>query len=106
MIALLCLVFPLSAAFTAPAFSRRTFTALCSTPEPEISAVDRAPGAPATVPEPPAVTSAAPEFIEGTKQAEYGVSLEIPETYVKCGKCQSTYGIALEDLGDERSKGW
>jgi hypothetical protein len=69
--------------------------------------MDRAPGAPATVPQPPAVASAAPaSFIEGTKQAEYGVSLELPETYVKCGKCQSTYSIALDDLGDERSKGW
>ena len=34
-----------------------------------------------------------------SQQAEYGKSLEYPETYVKCGKCQSVYAIKEEDLG-------
>lgn len=39
-----------------------------------------------------------------SQQAEYGQSLEFPETYVKCGKCQSVYAIKEEDLG-EKGKG-
>ena len=36
-----------------------------------------------------------------SQQAEYGQSLEFPETYVKCGKCQSVYAIKEQDLGDK-----
>ena len=36
-----------------------------------------------------------------SQQAEYGQSLEYPETYVKCGKCQSVYAIQEKDLGEK-----
>jgi predicted Zn finger-like uncharacterized protein len=41
----------------------------------------------------------------GVKQAEYGISLELPATHVRCGKCQTIYAIAEEDLGPPRSRG-
>mmetsp|Transcript_33011 Transcript_33011/g.68763 ORF Transcript_33011/g.68763 Transcript_33011/m.68763 type:complete len:212 (-) Transcript_33011:533-1168(-) len=39
-----------------------------------------------------------------TKQAEYGKSLELPNTYVKCGKCQTCFSVAPEDLGNGRGR--
>jgi predicted Zn finger-like uncharacterized protein len=42
---------------------------------------------------------------ESIKQAEYGVSLELPPTHVRCGKCQTIYAVAEEDLGPPRSRG-
>ena len=36
-----------------------------------------------------------------SQQAEYGKSLDMPDTYVKCGKCQSVYAIKEEDLGSK-----
>mmetsp|Transcript_2673 Transcript_2673/g.3965 ORF Transcript_2673/g.3965 Transcript_2673/m.3965 type:complete len:211 (-) Transcript_2673:293-925(-) len=39
-----------------------------------------------------------------SKQAEYGKSLELPDTYVRCGACHSHFAIAEEDLGT-RGKG-
>jgi predicted Zn finger-like uncharacterized protein len=38
------------------------------------------------------------------KQPEYGVSLDVPNTYVRCSSCQSHYAITPEDLG-ARGKG-
>lgn len=39
-----------------------------------------------------------------SNQAEYGKSLELPETYVKCGKCQTCYAVKPEDLGNGRGR--
>eukprot|EP00546_Thalassionema_frauenfeldii_P006423 CAMPEP_0178930068 /NCGR_PEP_ID=MMETSP0786-20121207/21005_1 /TAXON_ID=186022 /ORGANISM="Thalassionema frauenfeldii, Strain CCMP 1798" /LENGTH=210 /DNA_ID=CAMNT_0020606505 /DNA_START=81 /DNA_END=713 /DNA_ORIENTATION=+ len=39
-----------------------------------------------------------------SKQAEYGKSLELPDTYVRCGNCYTSFAIAPDDLG-ERGKG-
>lgn len=39
-----------------------------------------------------------------SKQAEYGQSLELPDTYIKCGSCHSVFAISPDDLG-ERGKG-
>lgn len=37
-----------------------------------------------------------------SQQAEYGQgTVELPDTYVKCGKCQSVYAIKEEDLGSK-----
>jgi hypothetical protein len=40
----------------------------------------------------------------GNQQAEYGKSLELPSTYVRCGGCQSHFALTEDDLG-ERGKG-
>lgn len=39
-----------------------------------------------------------------SKQAEYGKSLELPDTYVNCGNCHTSFAISPDDLG-ERGKG-
>ncbi len=36
--------------------------------------------------------------------AAAGESLPLPQTYITCGKCNSLFAIAEEDLG--RGKGW
>ena len=41
----------------------------------------------------------------GSKQPLYGKELDLPDTYVRCGKCQTIYALTEEDLGD-RGKGW
>lgn len=41
---------------------------------------------------------------QATKQGEYGDSLEYPDTYVKCGKCQAVYAITEDDLGKGRGR--
>lgn len=33
-------------------------------------------------------------------QASYGKDLPLPETYVKCGNCQSVFALTPENLGD------
>lgn len=46
-------------------------------------------------------------FAEGdtkNKQPEYGQSLALPDSYVRCGGCQSHFALTPEDLG-ERGKG-
>jgi len=35
------------------------------------------------------------------QQSEYGKTLPLPDTYVKCGRCQSTFAMRESDLGDE-----
>jgi|Transcript_15654 predicted Zn finger-like uncharacterized protein len=35
-----------------------------------------------------------------SKQKEYGQSLELPTTYVRCGRCQSVYAMTADDLGN------
>jgi cold-inducible RNA-binding protein len=38
------------------------------------------------------------------KQAEYGRSLPIPDTYVRCGRCATSYALALSDLGSGKGR--
>jgi predicted Zn finger-like uncharacterized protein len=33
------------------------------------------------------------------RQALYGTMLEMPDTYVRCGKCQTAYAMTADDLG-------
>lgn len=35
------------------------------------------------------------------QQNEYGETLPLPDTYVRCGKCQTAYAITEEDLGEK-----
>mmetsp|Transcript_17606 Transcript_17606/g.24828 ORF Transcript_17606/g.24828 Transcript_17606/m.24828 type:complete len:229 (-) Transcript_17606:126-812(-) len=39
-----------------------------------------------------------------SKQTEYGKTLELPETYVRCGKCQSAFPITPDDLGEGKGR--
>jgi predicted Zn finger-like uncharacterized protein len=34
-----------------------------------------------------------------SRQSLYGTTLDMPNTYVRCGKCQTSYAISEEDLG-------
>lgn len=34
-----------------------------------------------------------------SNQEKYGVSLELPDTYVRCGRCSTAFAIKTEDLG-------
>ena len=34
-------------------------------------------------------------------QPEYGKSLEVPETYVRCGRCETSYSLKESDLGEK-----
>ena len=34
-------------------------------------------------------------------QPEYGKSLEIPNTYVRCGRCDTSYALKESDLGEK-----
>ena len=45
-------------------------------------------------------TTTAAVAAAANKQSQYGVSLEYPSTYVRCGKCGSIYAIEQADLGD------
>lgn len=38
------------------------------------------------------------------KQAEYGQSLELPGTYVRCGACRAHFAIAPDDLGKGKGR--
>ncbi len=42
--------------------------------------------------------------VEAAAAAAAGESLPLPQTYITCGKCNSLFAIAEEDLG--RGKGW
>ena len=47
-------------------------------------------------------TTSTTQLLEtASQQAEYGKSLELPKTYVKCGKCQTVYAVQASDLGDK-----
>lgn len=35
------------------------------------------------------------------QQAQYGTDLDLPASYVRCGKCQSIYALTEDDLGDK-----
>lgn len=37
-------------------------------------------------------------------QAEYGRSLPIPDTYVRCGRCGTSYALTLSDLGNGKGR--
>ena len=42
--------------------------------------------------------------LQMSQQAEYGQSLEMPDTYASCGRCQTVYAITENDLGNGRGR--
>lgn len=34
------------------------------------------------------------------QQADYGQNMELPTTYAQCGRCQSSFALKEEDLGE------
>jgi predicted Zn finger-like uncharacterized protein len=66
-------------------------------------AADPAPAAPAA-PAPAAsftTTSSSTSSSSTNQQALYGVSLEMPSSYVRCGQCQTVYALKGEDFGSQ-----
>lgn len=41
---------------------------------------------------------------DNDRQAQYGQSLELPKSYVRCGQCQTLYALREEDLGQGRGR--
>jgi hypothetical protein len=82
-----------------------------STPVAAAAAADSTPAAPAPdAPVAVASTDAAPAPVSAsskadlanppvTNQPKYGKELGLPGTYVRCGRCATSYAIASEDLG-------
>jgi predicted Zn finger-like uncharacterized protein len=71
-------------------------------PVPEAAvapAVPEAAAAPA-VPEATAVAAPAPASASTeNKQPKYGKELELPGTYVRCGRCATSFALTLDELG-------
>jgi len=79
-------------------------TAESSTPAPaaEVSAPAPAEASPpATESAPAASAPAAAAKTEGpsNNQAAYGKTKDMPGTYVRCGRCATSYALAADDLG-------
>lgn len=64
---------------------------------PAVAAVPAAPADPAA----PAVPAAAPDV---NNQPKYGKELELPGTYVRCGRCATSYAIGAGDLGTGKGR--
>jgi predicted Zn finger-like uncharacterized protein len=52
-----------------------------------------------------ATRTAGPNRRDMSHQSDYGASQPYPETFVRCGKCQTNFAIAPSDLGGPKSKG-
>lgn len=50
------------------------------------------------------LSSATLQAEAGSQQPLYGKELGMPDTYVRCGRCQTIYALTEEDLG-EKGKG-
>lgn len=50
-----------------------------------------------------AIFSEAPAATENN-QAKYGKDLDLPGTYVRCGRCATSYAIAATDLGTGKGR--
>ena len=48
-------------------------------------------------------TNTSPNQTE-SNQAKYGKELDLPNTYVRCGRCAASYAIAPEDLGSGKGR--
>jgi hypothetical protein len=44
------------------------------------------------------------KLLMSSPQSEYGQSLELPDTYAHCGRCETAYAIKEEDLGGGRGR--
>lgn len=55
--------------------------------------------------EAPALEATAGETAEpANNQPKYGNELDLPGTYVRCGRCATSYAIAAEDLGNGKGR--
>lgn len=91
-----CAIGAASAFHASPAAVRKSPTAAAaalkmSTVEADASASSPSPGGEANV-------------ARGERQKLYGESLEMPKTYVRCGRCGAAYALQPDDLGT-RGKG-
>jgi hypothetical protein len=48
-----------------------------------------------------AVTPAAAPEVAVEKQPLYGTTLDLPDTYARCGACQTSFALTDNDLGDK-----
>ena len=39
-----------------------------------------------------------------SNQAKYGSELSLPDTYVRCGRCATSFAIKEDDLGDGKGR--
>jgi predicted Zn finger-like uncharacterized protein len=108
-------------AFSTNVAGRRTITAIYSTAEEKpvaevkpvteekpVAEVTPVTSAPVPVPTETAPTTTEPAKTEPTKtesnQAKYGNELALPETYVRCGRCATSFALALTDLGEGKGR--
>ena len=70
---------------------------------PAVAAVPAAAAVPAVAADPAAaaVPAAAPDV---NNQPKYGKELELPGTYVRCGRCATSYAIGAGDLGTGKGR--
>lgn len=73
-------------------------TLYSSPPEAAPTGTDK-PAVPATTPAAPAAPAA-----PVNNQPKYGKELDLPGTYVRCGRCATSYAIAASDLGTGKGR--
>ena len=94
-------------AFVVPSNSAMTRSSTCklgmsSVAEPEAAADTAAvaePEAAADAPASDAAPSADVNVDAGDRQKLYGNDIDLPETYVMCGRCKTAYALQPDDLG-------
>ena len=72
--------------------SRSAVLGMSSVAEPEASTSSDAAAASAD-------SSADVNVAAGDRQKMYGNELDLPETYVMCGRCKTAYALQADDLG-------
>ena len=87
-------------AFVVPSNSAMTRSSICklgmsSVAEPEAAADAAVADAPAS----DAAPSADVNVDAGDRQKLYGNDIDLPETYVMCGRCKTAYALQPDDLG-------
>lgn len=80
---------------SAPSALFMSSEAEASTPTPS----ETTPPPPSEEKTPPAAAATPATTTSQNKQALYGDSLEMPSTYVRCGRCQTVYAMKEDDLG-------
>jgi len=49
----------------------------------------------------PSATGTDSPQLETTNQAKYGDSMDLPNTYVRCGRCSAAYALMASDIGEK-----
>jgi hypothetical protein len=96
-------------AFVAQRPTSRQFAVLHMADSPETPTPAAPPAAVVTAAKPeaavaPAGTDTKPEAAPAAsadKQALYGTTLDLPDTYARCGACQTSFALTDDDLGDK-----